>query len=237
MPSTTTASGLIIDDMVVGTGDTAVAGKSVTVHYTGWLTDGVIKGKKFDSSKDRNDPFVLPARRRPRHQGLGRGRAGHEGRRLAQAHHPAQARLRLKRRRRRHPAERHAVVRGGTAEGRLSGSADHAQARRERTQRDGSDDPGGRRAGAADRPAVRGRESRKRTRAWWPTSSPRSSSSPSCWRAPRGSSATAGAPIPTASCRRRSPPGNRLEPPGQIEGMRGFAVGIHAQRVELLTFQ
>jgi FKBP-type peptidyl-prolyl cis-trans isomerase FkpA len=60
MPSTTTASGLVIDDMVVGTGAAAVAGKSVTVHYTGWLTDGVIKGKKFDSSKDRSDPFVFP---------------------------------------------------------------------------------------------------------------------------------------------------------------------------------
>jgi len=60
MPATTTASGLIIDDLVVGTGNVAVAGKSVTVHYTGWLTDGVIRGKKFDSSKDRNDPFVFP---------------------------------------------------------------------------------------------------------------------------------------------------------------------------------
>jgi FKBP-type peptidyl-prolyl cis-trans isomerase len=38
---------------VVGTGATAVAGKPVKVHYTGWLTDG----KKFDSSVDRGQPF------------------------------------------------------------------------------------------------------------------------------------------------------------------------------------
>ncbi len=60
MPSTTTASGLIIDDRIVGTGDDAVAGKSVTVHYTGWLFFGGEKGKKFDSSKDRGDPFDFP---------------------------------------------------------------------------------------------------------------------------------------------------------------------------------
>jgi len=60
MASTTTASGLKHEDVTLGQGETAAAGMSVTVHYTGWLTDGVIKGKKFDSSKDRNDPFVFP---------------------------------------------------------------------------------------------------------------------------------------------------------------------------------
>ena len=60
MPATTTASGLIVNDTVVGTGDTAVAGKSVTVHYTGWLFYGGERGKKFDSSKDRGDPFDFP---------------------------------------------------------------------------------------------------------------------------------------------------------------------------------
>ena len=47
---------LKIEDLEVGTGAEAQVGQMVTVHYTGWLTDG----QKFDSSKDRNDPFVFP---------------------------------------------------------------------------------------------------------------------------------------------------------------------------------
>ena len=56
MNSMQTASGLIIEDLVVGDGALAQSGQHVTVHYTGWLTDGV----KFDSSKDRDDPFAFP---------------------------------------------------------------------------------------------------------------------------------------------------------------------------------
>ena len=56
MASTRTPSGLEIEDITVGNGDTAAAGHHVTVHYTGWLTDG----RKFDSSKDRGDPFDFP---------------------------------------------------------------------------------------------------------------------------------------------------------------------------------
>jgi FKBP-type peptidyl-prolyl cis-trans isomerase len=52
----TTESGLIYEDVVTGEGAEATAGKYVSVHYTGWLTDGT----KFDSSKDRNDPFDFP---------------------------------------------------------------------------------------------------------------------------------------------------------------------------------
>ena len=48
-------SGLEIWDAKEGTGDAAKPGGTVTVHYTGWLTNGT----KFDSSKDRNDPFVF----------------------------------------------------------------------------------------------------------------------------------------------------------------------------------
>ena len=59
MTQQTFDNGLIIEDTVVGNGDEAVAGKSVTVHYTGWLFNNGQRGGKFDSSKDRNDPFVF----------------------------------------------------------------------------------------------------------------------------------------------------------------------------------
>jgi FKBP-type peptidyl-prolyl cis-trans isomerase len=52
----TTPSGLKYTDEVVGNGTEAQAGKTAVVHYTGWLTDG----KKFDSSKDRGQPFSFP---------------------------------------------------------------------------------------------------------------------------------------------------------------------------------
>jgi len=58
--ATTTVSGLIYDDKVVGTGVEAKAGKDVSVHYTGWLFYGGERGKKFDSSKDRGAPFEFP---------------------------------------------------------------------------------------------------------------------------------------------------------------------------------
>ena len=52
----TTPSGLKYTDVVVGTGAEAKTGQTAVVHYTGWLTDG----KKFDSSKDRGQPFSFP---------------------------------------------------------------------------------------------------------------------------------------------------------------------------------
>jgi FKBP-type peptidyl-prolyl cis-trans isomerase FkpA len=53
----TTPSGLQYEDTVVGTGAAAQAGQHVTVHYTGWLYENGTAGRKFDSSKDRHDPF------------------------------------------------------------------------------------------------------------------------------------------------------------------------------------
>jgi len=50
-----TASGLQYADLVPGSGDSPKSGKKVTVHYTGWLTNGT----KFDSSVDRNEPFTF----------------------------------------------------------------------------------------------------------------------------------------------------------------------------------
>ena len=55
-----TGSGLQVVEIQAGTGDEARSGQEVTVHYTGWLTNGT----KFDSSRDRGEPFKF---------GLGRG--------------------------------------------------------------------------------------------------------------------------------------------------------------------
>jgi len=54
---------LIKNDVVVGEGEEATAGKTVSVHYTGWLYDEAApdhKGKKFDSSRDRGEAFDFP---------------------------------------------------------------------------------------------------------------------------------------------------------------------------------
>ncbi|MGB5081408.1 MAG: FKBP-type peptidyl-prolyl cis-trans isomerase [Burkholderiales bacterium] len=53
MPVITTASGLTIEDTVIGRGEAAASGRDVTVHYAGWLADGT----QFDSSKEKQDPF------------------------------------------------------------------------------------------------------------------------------------------------------------------------------------
>jgi FKBP-type peptidyl-prolyl cis-trans isomerase len=56
----TTASGLKYEDTKVGTGAEAKAGQNVSVHYTGWLWVDSKRGSKFDSSKDRGQPFGFP---------------------------------------------------------------------------------------------------------------------------------------------------------------------------------
>jgi FKBP-type peptidyl-prolyl cis-trans isomerase len=56
----TTASGLQIIDTTVGTGATPKPGQICVMHYTGWLYENGTKGKKFDSSVDRGQPFEFP---------------------------------------------------------------------------------------------------------------------------------------------------------------------------------
>jgi len=53
--SITTPSGLVYMDLMVGSGPSPAPGKKVKVHYTGWLENG----EKFDSSVDRDEPFVF----------------------------------------------------------------------------------------------------------------------------------------------------------------------------------
>ena len=59
----TVNQGMKMTDVKEGTGAEAVTGKTVVVHYTGWLYDDSKpdhKGTKFDSSRDRGDPFDFP---------------------------------------------------------------------------------------------------------------------------------------------------------------------------------
>ena len=56
----TTASGLQIIDTQAGSGATPRAGQTCVMHYTGWLYENGAKGKKFDSSVDRGQPFEFP---------------------------------------------------------------------------------------------------------------------------------------------------------------------------------
>ncbi len=65
----TTPSGLQITDVKVGTGATPRRGQTCVMHYTGWLYENGAKGKKFDSSRDRGQPFEFPL-------GMGRVIAG-----------------------------------------------------------------------------------------------------------------------------------------------------------------
>src|SRR5919107_1607764 len=56
----TMPSGLQVIDTQVGTGATPRTGQTCVMHYTGWLYENGAKGKKFDSSVDRGEPFEFP---------------------------------------------------------------------------------------------------------------------------------------------------------------------------------
>ena len=57
---TTTPSGLRYVDTKTGSGAAARAGQTAIVHYTGWLSEDGQKGRRFDSSRDRGEPFAFP---------------------------------------------------------------------------------------------------------------------------------------------------------------------------------
>ncbi len=74
-----TITELQIIDVVEGDGETASAGQLVKVHYTGWLYEPGApenKGDKFDSSRDRNEPFAFPLGEGRVIQGWDQGFAG-----------------------------------------------------------------------------------------------------------------------------------------------------------------
>jgi len=70
--SSTSENRLIVEDLALGEGELAEAGRTVSVHYTGWLTNG----SKFDSSVDRNEPFDFPLGRGHVIRGWDEGVAG-----------------------------------------------------------------------------------------------------------------------------------------------------------------
>jgi peptidylprolyl isomerase len=71
-----TADGLQYTDGKAGSGAAAAAGAKVTVHYTGWLDENGAKGKKFDSSRDRGEPFTFTLGAQEVIQGWDEGVAG-----------------------------------------------------------------------------------------------------------------------------------------------------------------
>jgi FKBP-type peptidyl-prolyl cis-trans isomerase FkpA len=121
----TTPSGLQFEDTVTGSGATAQAGSTVRVHYTGWLWENGEKGAKFDSSKDRGQPFHFHLGGGEVIRGWDEGVQGmQEGGTRVLIIPPADG-LRRARCRRRDPAERHVVLRSGPAEGVNSTLLEH----------------------------------------------------------------------------------------------------------------
>ncbi|MGY2887984.1 peptidylprolyl isomerase [Bradyrhizobium sp. USDA 4524] len=111
----TTASGLQIIDSKVGTGASPKTGQTCVMHYTGWLYENGQKGKKFDSSVDRNEPFEFPIGQGHVIKGWDEGVATMKvgGKRTLII--PPNLGYGARGRRRRDPSERHADVRRRTA--------------------------------------------------------------------------------------------------------------------------
>ena len=110
-----TASGLQYHDEKVGTGETPKTGQTCIMHYTGWLWEKNAKGAKFDSSKDRNEPFSFDIGKGEVIKGWDEGVATMKvGGKRASAH-SSRSRLRCPRRRDRYPSQRHLALRSRVA--------------------------------------------------------------------------------------------------------------------------
>ena len=125
----TLPSGLKYKDEVVGTGPEPKATK-VTVQYTGWLDENGQKGKEFDSSRDRNQPFTFTIGAGQVIQGWDVGVATMKTRRQAHPRDPGRTRLRFARGRRPDPARRHADLRRRAARRRVSAGSERTRSRR-----------------------------------------------------------------------------------------------------------
>ena len=109
---------LVKQDDAAGTGNEAVAGRQVSVHYTGWLYDPARARSQRTEIRQlaRSQRAVcVSTRRRASHPGLGSGSRGDEGRRQAHADDPAATWIRQPGRRRRHPTKRDSALRGRAA--------------------------------------------------------------------------------------------------------------------------
>lgn len=106
-----TDSGLQYEDTATGDGAQASRGDPVSVHYTGWLYSDGVQGAKFDSSRDRNDPFAFNLGAGMVIKGWDEGVQGMKSWRPTHPHHSGAPRLWRARRRWCDPAQRHAQVR------------------------------------------------------------------------------------------------------------------------------
>ncbi len=117
---TMTPTGLKYQDIKEGDGPSPKNGQTCVVHYTGWLWEDGAKGKKFDSSVDRGQPFEFSLGMGRVIKGWDQGVVDDEGRRQAPPARPAAARLRRARRRIGDPGQRDAAFRGGAARGQMT---------------------------------------------------------------------------------------------------------------------